>query len=262
MPAPECLYRGAVRVLSYTALLYQDLLRTSTKPLPPVLPIVLHHGPVRWTAAVDVAGLAAPSGAFLAPYQPAQRYFLLDVGDTGAPLPHGGNLVAALIRLERSRSAEDADVVLGVLDAWLSESGNEALRRALGEWMRQVYAPGRSPVATRPDSENRTEAQRMLRERVKEWNRQLLEDGRAEGREEGRAEGQLELMRRMAVRKFGNEAAERLVERLETVHDAERMAEIGEWLFECASGEELLERLERTHAFVPDRQETERQPAR
>ena len=37
----------AVRVLTYTALLYQDLLRTSTEPLPPVLPIVLHHGPGR-----------------------------------------------------------------------------------------------------------------------------------------------------------------------------------------------------------------------
>ena len=61
----------AVRVLSYAALLYQDLLRTSAKPLPAVLPIVLHHGPGRWSAVLDVAGLAAPSGAFLAPYQPA-----------------------------------------------------------------------------------------------------------------------------------------------------------------------------------------------
>ena len=263
MPAPECLCRGAVRVLTYSALLYQDLLRTSTEPLPPVLPIVLHHGPGRWTVATDVAWLAAPSGAFLAPYQPAQRYFLLDVGDyTDAPLPHGRNMVAALIRLERSHSGEDADAVLGALDAWLSESGNEALRRALGEWMRQVYAPGRSMVAAWPDSENRTGVQSMLRERVKEWNRQLLEDGRAEGREEGRAEGQLELMRRMAARKFGGETAERLAERLEAVHDPERLAEIGEWLFECASGEELLERLERAHAFLPDGQEPERQPAR
>ena len=245
----------AVRVLTYTALLYQDLLRTSTEPLPPVLPIVLHHGPGRWTAAMDVAGLAAPSGAFLAPYQPAQRYFLLDVGDyTDAPLPSGRNLVAALVRLERSRSDADADAVLGALDAWLSESGNEALRRAVGEWMRQVYAQRRSAAAARPDAENRTEVQPMLRERMQEWM--------AAKWAEGRVDGQLELMRRMAARKFGGETAERLAERLEPVHDAERLAEIGEWLFECGSGEELLERLERTHASVPDGQEPERQPAR
>ena len=97
----------------------------------------IHHGPGRWTAAVDVAGLAAPCGTFLAPYQPAQRYFLLDVGDyTDAPLPHGRNLVAALIRLERNPSRADVDAVLGALDKWLSESGNEGLRRAVGEWMR------------------------------------------------------------------------------------------------------------------------------
>lgn len=34
----------AVRILACTALLYQDLLRTSSDPLPPVLPIVVHHG--------------------------------------------------------------------------------------------------------------------------------------------------------------------------------------------------------------------------
>ena len=34
---------------------------------------------------MDVAGLSAPPGAHLAPYQPSQRYVLLDVrGYTGA----------------------------------------------------------------------------------------------------------------------------------------------------------------------------------
>ena len=168
--------------------------------------------------------------------------------------------MAALIRLERGRSREDVGAVLGALDEWLSESGNEALRRAVGEWMRQVYAPGRSAQAARPVAENRTEAQTMLRERVKEWNMQLRAEGRAEGQAEGRAEGQaegraegqaegraegqVELMRRMAARKFGYDTAERLAERLERVRDSEHVAEIGEWLIECESSEELLERLE------------------
>ena len=252
----------AVRVLAYTALLYQDLLRTTAEPLPPVLPIVLHHGPGRWTATVDVAGLAAPCGAFLAPYQPAQRYFLLDVGGyTDAPLPHGRNLVAALIRLERNRGRADVDAVLGALDEWLSESGNEGLRRAVGEWMRQVYAPGRPAGAPQPVAENRTEAKTMLRERVKEWMEEERAEGRVEGRVEGRAEGrvrQVELMRRMAARKFGYDTAERLAERLERMRDSERMAEIGEWLIECESGEELLERLEGVHPLLPDGQESVR----
>ena len=57
----------AVRVLAYTARLYQDLLRVRSDPLPPVLPIVLYHGAERWTASEEVAGLAASCGEFLAP---------------------------------------------------------------------------------------------------------------------------------------------------------------------------------------------------
>ena len=258
----------AVRVLAYSALLYQDLLRTSAEPLPPVLPIVLHHGPGRWTAATEVAKLAAPSGAFLAPYQPAQRYFLLDfreddAGDyTDAPLPQGCNLVGALVQLERSRSDEDARTVLGALDAWLSASGNEALRRAVGEWIRQVYGQRRPAAAATPAEGNRTEAQTMLRERVQEWMAEKWAEGHAEGQAEGQTRGQMDLMRRQAARKFGDETAERLAERLEPVQDAARLAEIGEWLIECGSGEALLARVDRASGFVPDGQKPESQPSR
>ena len=253
----------AVRVLAYSALLYHDLLRTGAEPLPPLLPIVLHHGSGRWTASVDVAGLAAPSGEFLAPYQPAQRYFLLDAGDyTDAPLPHGRNLVAALIRLERSRSDEDVEAVLGALDGWLLESGNAALRRAVGEWIRQVYAPRRPAAAATTAEENRTEAQTMLRERVQEWMAEKWAQGHAEGQAEGQVQGRMDLMRRQAARKFGDEIAERLAERLEPVQDAARLAEIGEWLIECESGEALLARLDRMSDSVPDGQNPEDRPPR
>ncbi|MGH8556494.1 MAG: Rpn family recombination-promoting nuclease/putative transposase, partial [Methylococcales bacterium] len=46
----------AVRVLSYLALLYQDLIRTGKlgkhDKLPPVLPVVLYNGEARWRAPV------------------------------------------------------------------------------------------------------------------------------------------------------------------------------------------------------------------
>ena len=60
-----------------------------------------------------------------------------------------------------------------------------------------------------------------------------------------RAEGQAEVMRRQAARKFGVVTADRLAEELERVHDPERVIEIGEWLIECESGEELLDRVKR-----------------
>ena len=73
----------------------------------------------------------------------------------------------------------------------------------------------------------------MLRESVNEWTAKWM------------AEGQTAVMRRMAARKFGSEMVDRLAERLAKVEDPERTGEVGEWLIECDSGEELLARVAR-----------------
>ena len=50
--------RMALRILTYTSLLYQELVRNDALDargrLPPVLPIVLYNGEARWRAAVEV----------------------------------------------------------------------------------------------------------------------------------------------------------------------------------------------------------------
>ena len=97
--------RMAVRMLTYTGLLYERLiadgaLRDRDK-LPPVLPIVIYNGAPRWNAPTDLDELiaATPTNA-LAAYQPSLRYFLLDHGRMqNAGLPPD-NLVSALIALE------------------------------------------------------------------------------------------------------------------------------------------------------------------
>ena len=73
---------------------------------------------------------------------------------------------------------------------------------------------------------------------------QVIDVWLAKWREEGRTEGRAEVVRRQAARKFGEETAERLAGRLAEVADPERTAEVGEWLLECESGEELLARVE------------------
>ena len=88
-----------------------------------------------------------------------------------------------------------------------------------------------------PALANPREAGTVLRESVNEWTTKWIA--------QGRMEGQTDLMRRLAARKFGAETAERLTGRLEEITDPERTAEIGEWLLECDSGEELLDRVAR-----------------
>ena len=79
--------RMALRVLTYTGLAWEGLLRTgkgsggdarSMTPLPPVIPFVVYNG-APWTAPLDVSDLVAPAAQVLARLQPANRYVLLDV---------------------------------------------------------------------------------------------------------------------------------------------------------------------------------------
>ncbi len=85
----------------------------------------------------------------------------------------------------------------------------------------------------------------MLAESVKEWTEQWLREGREQGREQGLERGRAEeraLLCRLAARKFDTETAERLSGLLERLTDPERLAEVGDWIIECGTGADLLDR--------------------
>ena len=208
------------------------------EPLPSVLPIVLYHGKARWTAEEDMAGLCVPPAENLASYQPAQRYFLLDLDRYAAPLPEGRNLFAILVRLVQSRCLEEEAAVVDDLIEWLHEENTpEDLARAFWAWMGYAHVPKWRRGMGWPVLRDWREAGTMLRESVNEWTAKWLEEGRVEGR--------TEVMRRLAARKFGSETADRLAERLTKIEDPERVVEVGEWLLEYDSGEALLARVAR-----------------
>ena len=89
----------------------------------------------------------------------------------------------------------------------------------------------------------------MLAERAKEWTEQWLREGREQGIElglergieRGRAEERA-LLCRQAARKFDTETAERLSGLLERLTDPERLAEVGDWIIECGTGADLIDR--------------------
>ena len=73
----------ALRILVYTGLLYQELVKgghfTHNGKLPPVFPLVLYNGEPLWGAAQDVAELIEAVPGLMA-YRPHLRYLLLDEG--------------------------------------------------------------------------------------------------------------------------------------------------------------------------------------
>ena len=234
----------AVRMLAYTALLYQRLIAdgalSEDDALPPVLPVVIYNGRRPWTAAVDVSELVGSSDPVLARYQPSQRYFLLDEGRAaGTGLPRD-NLVSALIALETNRDRTRLPGLLGTLIGLLRERRDDELAQAFRAWVAQVLLPRRFR-GTAPESLPRLEeVQTMLEETVREWTADWVAEGLEQGRAEERA-----LLCRQAARKFDAATAQRLSAALAEVTDPERLAEVGDWIIECGTAAELLTRVAR-----------------
>jgi len=192
----------AVRILTYLGLLYQDLARqpTTTRKLPPVLPIVLYNGKRPWGAATEIHELIEPPPGRLADFLPRLRYLLLDEGalDETAPLAFQ-NLAAALFRLEKSPNPAALEQALGALIEWLNDSRQDSLRRAFTVWIKRVLLPGRLPGVVIPEVGNLLEIKTMLAESVVEWTEQWKQQGKIEGKIEGEAT----LLERQITRRFG-----------------------------------------------------------
>ncbi len=257
----------ALRMLTYTALLYQRLdadgVLRDRRALPPVLPVVLYNGRRPWTASVEMTDLVAVGSELLAPYQPSQRYYLLDgarVADADLP---ADNLVSALIGLDKTRDAARLREALQALSDLLQAQGDDHLTQAFVTWLHQgLRFAGPLPAGGRDPLTQLQETQTMLEENVREWTREWLEQGRAQGMEQGIEQGRAQgieqgraqgieevrheeraLLCRQAARKFDAVAAEGLAAALAGVTDPDRLARVGDWIIECATASELLARV-------------------
>ena len=223
--------------------------------LAPVLPIVFYNGQARWGAAVEVRESIAPVGGVLDEVQPRLRYRVVDAGAVGTQDLASENWVSALVGLENSATVAALWRGLGEVFGG-PEAGS--FRVGLYEWARH------SPLVRRSGMElpalrelEGGEMATLLEARAREWERQWYREGRAEGIERGRAEGiergldqgraeeRVRLYHRLAARKFDAETAHRLSEILDRAPGAEPSPEIGEWIIECETGAELLDRAER-----------------
>ena len=269
----------AVRMLAYTALLYQRLAADGALrdpgALPPVLPVVIYNGRGSWTAPTDVNELVAGGRGELSPYQPSQRYFLLDESRLADDELPAGNLVSALIGLEKGRDpAWGAARLQGPFRALidlLEGEEDEELRRAFATWINQVVGLAeRLPDEALGPLEQLKETYTMLEETVQGWVErgriqgveqgrvqgieqgrvQGIEQGRVQGIEQGRVQGieqgrneERALLCRQAARKFGADTSERLTVALAGVSDPDRLAQVGDWIIECATAADLIGRV-------------------
>jgi hypothetical protein len=189
----------AVRIMVYTGLLYQDLIKSGAvaagQRLPPVFPLVLYNGSGRWTAARDIAELIVPLPTALARYRPQQRYHLIDEGRIGEEtLEQATSVAAELVRLETlaAEGPEALRPILSRLGARLQGPRYASLRRALTVWFARVLLRRLLPGENLPQLHDLGEVETMLSEHVDEWTQKWKREGLREGERKGKREGKLE----------------------------------------------------------------------
>ena len=152
--------------------------------------------------------------------------------------------------------------VTSLLRAWLRSLEDDELRRAFADWVREVAQRFMPAGETLPPEMTLEDIEMTLVERVSEWPKQWARGGREQGMREGIERGieqglahERALLRRMAASRFGADTAEHLSGVLAGIADPERLAEVGEWLVRCDTGDEFLAHV------IPARSEGDRRDA-
>ena len=224
--------------------------------LPLVWPVVLYNGLRPWRGPTSMAGLSADGG----PEWP--RFALVDMGRTRVEDLPRRNAAALQIEVHQGALARDPDAVLGRLSALLGGPAHRELRVAFAEWIWHSLAPDLGPEAPELIDRLREIAELgefeemkksfMLQSMIDHWLEQGMERGMAQGVERGLNEGvararadERARLCRLAGRKFGGRAADRLSARIDGVTEPERLAEVGDWIIDCGTEAEFLARAER-----------------
>lgn len=148
------------------------------------------------------------------------------------------NLVAAVFRLENSRSPGEVLGVVSALVDWLKDPAQASLRRAFTVWIKRVILADQN----NPVSEHITELEElrtMLAQRVEEWKQEWREEGRAEGRAE-MLNSERSMLLRLTRLRFDPSTADALSPLLDRIAEPLQLEQVGEWLILCSTGEALL----------------------
>ncbi len=202
----------ALRLMVYVGLLYQQLVDEKkvapSEPLPPVLPIVLYNGRAPWRAPLDVAELIVESPDELAAYRPSMRYFLLEEhAQDPDELATMNNLAAVVFRLEKCKTPDDLRQAGAALREWCDDPTRRESTRRVVHWALRFFTKRSGGEQLTEELAEIRDCEAMLEERIKEWEKELIEKGIQEGIKKGIAEGleqgEAEVLLRQLERKFG-----------------------------------------------------------
>lgn len=214
-----------VRMMQYVSALYDHLLRSRridlSDGLPPVLPIVIYNGDVRWNHSAEIFDLIQPHPAVLTGFQPRLKFWLLDEGQFSAEYLEGlQRVMAAIFRMEHVHDTEDVKRAIRNLGKAVSQSPfRQTIEKAVTQWM-YFRLNQKMPDLSRPEVNEIMKGAEMLetnleriianeKAKAKAEGVMLGElkgklEGELKGELKGKLKGEAMLLERQMVKRFGN----------------------------------------------------------
>ena len=223
-----------------------------------MLPIVVHMGTRRWTAATRLEDLLGDEAKAFLPFALGHQSVLVSEAEEARGLEQAMTAREAGLKLRYATDGGEFKEAVSALRALLPR--DSTAREGLMAWVRSSMIEAGAKEEDMAQFEKLGDLEGPI---VETWwlreREECLRKGRAEGREEVRAEirekvreearAEAEaralvehraMLVRMAQRKFDAGTANELGPLLEEVAGSGRLAEIGELIIDCGTGQELL----------------------
>ena len=176
------------RLLSYMIEIMRTHVDNHGLPLPPVLPIVFHQGPERWTPSTyfeDLFALPPKIAGALLPFLPKFSHALLDLSQFDPSQAGADQKLKAVLTLAKyAREKRLTEYILGLI---LQEVGDRELRRKM-----LLYGLHVEPGLDVEKTARTIEINQELKEEIMSTAAALIAKGRTEGLAQGEAKGKAE----------------------------------------------------------------------
>lgn len=195
-------YWMALRMLTYTALLWENLVKIgylkAKDKLPPVFPIVLYNGDSPWKAETDISNLVTQIAPALDAYQPKCKYYVLDEKRIARErLDKAKGAAGYIIKVEQAENREQIFRLAVDFDSQDGLTKAEATQLAMLEWMDKKIK--HLPVTLQQGNLSTAKEETMLAELIEKYKRPYINEGIAKGQ----AEGMICLIKERLTEKFG-----------------------------------------------------------
>ena len=109
--------------------------------------------------------------------------------------------MAAVFRLEHASSPSAVSELTNLLADWLSDRPD--LRRMFALWIRATLMRKQEYGIVMPQVDDLQEIRVMLADKVEEWAKAYIAEGKQEGRQEGLQQGEVLALQRLLAKRFG-----------------------------------------------------------